>query len=270
MVLREGKRLRELALFAGAGGGILGGLLHGWRTVAAVEIEEYPRAVLLQRQLDGCIPRFPVWDDIRTFDGKPWLGRVDIVTGGFPCQDISAAGRGEGLEGKRSGLWSEMARVISEVGPRYVLVENSPMLTGRGLDRVLMDLATMGYNARWGVLGAIDVGAPHRRERVWIVADAGSERYRYQKKEVLAGRNGVEHGGPYVANTNRERPLRAGPGEEQTGRGQFTHGGWWATESDVGRVAHGVANRVDRIKAIGNGQVPAVAALAWRILTEIK
>ena len=106
--------LRELHLFAGAGGGILGGILCGHVPVCAVELEEYPRRVLLQRQRDGILPWFPVWDDIRTFDGNPWRGRVDVVAGGFPCQDISSAGKGAGIDGERSGLWAEMARVIRE------------------------------------------------------------------------------------------------------------------------------------------------------------
>jgi DNA (cytosine-5)-methyltransferase 1 len=121
--------MNELALFAGSGGGILGGHLLGWRTVAAVEIEDYPRRVLLQRQADGLLPRFPIWDDICTFDGHPWRGKVDVISGGFPCQDISAAGKGDGLDGERSGLWTEMARLVGEVRPRFVFVENSPMLT---------------------------------------------------------------------------------------------------------------------------------------------
>jgi len=162
--------VNELALFAGAGGGILGGHLLGWRTVCAVEIEDYPRRVLLARQRDGILPRFPIWDDIKTFDGNPWRGRVDVVSGGFPCQDISAAGKGAGIRGERSGMWAEMARVVSEVRPRYVFVENSPMLTSRGLGVVLGDLSTMGYDARWGVLGARHVKAPHKRDRIWIVA----------------------------------------------------------------------------------------------------
>lgn len=166
--------MNELHLFAGAGGGILGGMLLGHTCVCAVEIEEYPRKVLLQRQRDGILPRFPIWDDIQTFDGRPWKGRVDVVCGGFPCQDISAAGKGAGIEGKRSGLWGEMARVISEIQPRFVFVENSPLLVGRGLAVVLGDLAEMGYDARWCVLGADDAGAPHRRKRIWLLADSGS------------------------------------------------------------------------------------------------
>lgn len=125
------RALNELALFAGAGGGILGSRLLGWRTVCAVEFDRYARDVLLARQNDGCLDPFPIWDDVRTFDGRPWRGIVDVVSGGFPCQDISAAGAGAGIEGEKSGLWSEMARVIREVRPRYAFIENSPMLTSR-------------------------------------------------------------------------------------------------------------------------------------------
>ena len=162
--------MNELALFAGAGGGILAGHLLGWRTVCAVEWEAYPASVLCARQNDGLLPTFPIWDDVQTFDGKPWAGIVDVVSGGFPCQDISAAGGGAGIDGERSGMWREMARIIHEIRPRYVFVENSPMLTSRGLGRVLGNLAAMGFDARWGVLGAADVGANHQRDRIWIVA----------------------------------------------------------------------------------------------------
>lgn len=164
------EELRELALFAGAGGGILGGHMLGWRTICAVEWEPYPASVLVARQNDGIFAPFPIWDDVCTFDGKPWRGIVDVVSGGFPCQDISAAGGGEGITGARSGLWKEMARIVGEVRPRYVFVENSPMLTSRGLGTVLGDLAALGFDAEWGVLSAADVGAPHLRERIWILA----------------------------------------------------------------------------------------------------
>ena len=237
--------MNELALFAGAGGGILGGKLLGWRTRCAVEIDSYARRILLARQRDGILPRFPVWDDIKTFDGKPWRGSIDVVSGGFPCQDISCAGKGAGIEGERSGLWSEMARIINEVRPRYAFIENSPLLVGRGLTVVLRDLAQMGYDARWGILGAHHVAAPHKRDRIWIVADTPvirrNSRGLPERKKAEVTKSGV-----YCETENR------GP---------------WAVEPDVGRVAHGVANRVDRLKAIGNGQVPHVAALAWEILT---
>lgn len=162
--------MNELALFAGAGGGILGGKLLGWRTICAVEHEPYARDVLLARQNDGSLEAFPVWDDVCTFDGREWAGRVDVVSGGFPCTDISAAGKGAGIEGAESGLWSEMARIVGEVRPFFVFVENSPMLTSRGLGTVLGDLAAMGFDAEWGVLGAHHAGAPHKRDRIWILA----------------------------------------------------------------------------------------------------
>lgn len=182
--------LRELALFAGAGGGILGGKLLGWRTICAVEWDAYARDVLVARQNDGCLDPFPIWDDVQTFDGRPWRGRVDVVSGGFPCQDISAAGKGAGIDGERSGMWQHMARIIGEVRPRYAFVENSPLLVGRGLARVLGDLTQMGFNCRWGVVGAHHAGAPHRRDRIWILADSESR--------------GLEGGGSRCRNAQRE------------------------------------------------------------------
>ena len=159
-------------LFAGAGGGILADLLLGHQPVCAVEINEYCQQVLSARQKDGCLPWFPIFADVQQFNGYLWQGIVEVISGGFPCQDISAAGKGAGITGSRSGLWKEFARIIGEVRPRYVFVENSPILTSRGLDVVLGDLATLGFDAEWGVLSAADVGAPHRRERMWIVAHA--------------------------------------------------------------------------------------------------
>jgi len=168
-------QLNELALFAGAGGGILGGKLLGWRTVCAVEWDGYARDVLVARQNDGCLEAFPIWDDVQTFDGNPWRGIVDVVSGGFPCQDISCAGKGAGIDGERSGMWKHMARIIGEVRPQYAFVENSPMLVGRGLAIVLADLAEMGYDTEWGIVGAHHVSAPHRRDRIWILASHSSQ-----------------------------------------------------------------------------------------------
>ena len=251
--------MNELHLFAGAGGGILGGMLLGHRTVCAVEIEPYCRKVLLQRQRDGILPWFPIWDDVRTFDGKPWRGIADVVCGGFPCQDISVAGKGEGIEGARSGLWKEMARIVGEVRPRFVFVENSPMLVGRGLALVLGDLAEMGFDARWGVLGADDCGAPHERERLWL--------FGFDPDKVYADRNEPRTG----ADTDfAERP---------TEEDKQTRYGWKhelvavdvaqrvSSYGDALRILHGMANRMDRVTALGNGQVPIVAATAWEILS---
>ena len=240
--------MNELHLFAGAGGGILGGILCGHTTVCAVEIEPYCRKVLLQRQRDGILPMFPIWDDVRTFDGKPWQGKVDIICGGFPCQDISAArsnsrdsGKQKGLAGSRSGLWTQMRRIINEVQPRACFIENSPMLRTRGLSVVLQNLTTMGYDARWGVFGVRNFGADHIRERLFVYA------------------------------TNADMPQRERRGI--SGRTYKKHsdiGGadWWESKPGVERVAHGMANWSKRLRAIGNGQVPAVAALAWETLSQ--
>ena len=234
--------MNELALFAGAGGGILGGKLLGWRTLCAVELDAYARRVLLHRQRDGHLDRFPIWDDVRTFDGRPWKGSIGCVSAGWPCQDISTIGTGEGITGAKSGLWVECARIIREVEPVFCLLENSPAITVRGLGSVLRDLAQMGFNAEWGVLGAHHSGAPHKRERVWIL---GTHTQRNRLERFKQGRT-------EKATTNRPS--------------KRNHSLWWSDQPSVLRVADGVAHRVDRLRAIGNGQVPAVAALAWRTL----
>ena len=286
--------MNELHLFAGAGGGVLGGMLLGHTCVCAVEIEPYCRKVLLQRQRDGMLPLFPIWDDVRTFDGRPWRGLVDIVCGGFPCQDISCAGKGAGIDGERSGLWREFARIIGEVRPRYAFVENSPMLTSRGLGRVLGDLSEMGYDAAWCVLGAADVGAPHLRKRIWILAHArmfqgrdnqqgGSEpNGKWELEETERGCNATPSARPSeraatISDADSARLQSSDTYAEHPPKWPWRGCTWWrvdpadergAFKSGMGRVAHGVANRVDRLKAVGNGQVPLVAAVAFKILTQ--
>jgi len=247
------RQLRTMHLFAGAGGGILGDLLLGHKPVCAVEIEEYCRSVLLARQRDGILPKFPIWDDITTFDGTEWRGNVDVVSGGFPCQDISVAGKGGGITGSRSGLWAEMARIVSEVQPSYVFVENSPMLVSRGLGVVLGDLAALGYDARWGVLGHSHTGGNIHRDRLWILAKPSVPGQQTCNKPAQAKRE-----------RQLEVKLRRSGGKCLRKRVRQ----WIEAESGVCGVADGVANRVDRLKAIGNGQVPQVAALAWEILNQ--
>lgn len=307
--LQEGG-LNELALFAGAGGGILGSHLLGWNTVCAVERDAYAAQILAQRQNDGILKPFPIWSDVATFDGRPWRGIVDVISGGFPCQDISSAGKGVGIDGERSGLWSEMARIISEVRPTFVFVENSPMLVGRGLARVIGDLAQMGYDAEWSRFSASNFGAPHQRDRIWIVAHTQGIGF---KKQIITSRLQAQCTGPecsssYVANTQsirleqareslcrstqwstgcsnelsnsndigckqmEQRVFRGAQSQGQTGAPKYScitaRGSWWHVEPRLGRVAHGVANRVDRLKAIGNGQVPEVARSAFLALGE--
>ncbi len=267
--------MNELALFAGAGGGILGGKLLGWRTVCAVEWEPYPASVLCARQNDGLLPPFPIWDDVQTFDGRPWRGIVDVVSGGFPCQDISVAGKGAGIDGERSGMWKHMARVVGEVRPRFVFVENSPMLIHRGLARVLGDLATLGYDSRWTVMGAADVGAPHQRDRLWLVAHSNVERRRSESQQSFCsvGEKVCDESGrcgSIISNTDQAR-LQVGDWSAGSSGplSSIEQCHWWHSEPDVGRVVNGVAARVDRLKAIGNGQVPLCAATAWRYLSEL-
>jgi DNA (cytosine-5)-methyltransferase 1 len=287
-VMANQQSLNELALFAGAGGGILGGKLLGWRTVCAVEWEQHPASVLCARQNEGILPPFPIWDDVQTFDGRPWRGIVQVVSGGFPCQDISVAGKGDGLDGERSGMWREMARIIYEVQPRFVFVENSPMLTSRGLGRVLGDLASMGFNARWGVLGAADVGANHQRDRIWIVGKMANAKKLFsngindnsrfsmeREKESKLRDSSWSQKMAYTGKKRLQRYWDEGVNDQSQGQSSISKGGvtdwsgdWWETEPLVGRVADGVADRVDRLKAIGNGQVPLCAATAWRILSE--
>ena len=282
--MENGDQLNELALFAGAGGGILGGKLLGWRTICAVEWESYPASVLIARQNEGILPAFPIWDDVCTFDGKPWRGCVDVVSGGFPCQDISSAGKGAGIDGARSGMWAHMARIIHEVGPRYVFVENSPMLTKRGLHRVLGDVASLGYDAEWGVLGAHHAGAPHKRDRIWILAKlADTAQLQRNGRNDNTGirleceatpKLGDDSGAQDVANPNVSQLKGGGipSGVHAKHANPNQSSSWWETDpadvaqSGMGRVADVVAARVDKLKAIGNGQVPAVAALAWKIL----
>lgn len=254
----------------GGGGGILASRLLGFHTVGAVEIEPSAREMLLARQRDGVLPEFPIWDDVRSFDGKPWRGAVDVISGGFPCQDISVAGKGAGIEGERSGLWREMFRIVCEVRPRFVFVENSPMLVSRGLSVVLGDLANAGYDACWCVLGADDVGAPHIRKRLWLLA-AHAHRTRCaqtppQRPDCQARRAEPCGGGhvpnPYMSGRKEQRqPEPAAPQDPAT---ECCNG--WTTEPGICRVADGVAHRVDRLRALGNGQVPLVAAVAFKVL----
>lgn len=229
------------------GGSILAAELLGWRTVAAVELDPGARQIVIDRQRDGSIKPFPIWDDVTTFDGKPWAGSVDVVTGGFPCQDISQCGAGAGIEGARSGLWKQMARIICEVRPKGVVVENSPMLTTRGLGVVLGDLARMGFDARWGVFRASSVGAAHHRARFFLVANAHGAKL-----------EGLDFSQP------------AGFDSQKSRRRQFARAIDAALPANdyasMPRNSDDVARGMDGLKATGNGWVPAVAARAIRML----
>lgn len=281
--------MNELALFAGAGGGLLASQwLKGWRTVCYVERGAYPVEILKARIRDGLLHDAPIWDDVGTFDGRPWRGRVDIITAGFPCQPFSHAGKRNSNDDERNG-WPDTLRIIREVQPRYVFLENVRGLLS-AVDKtttepvpyvgtILRDLADSGYDARWRVLSAAELGAPHKRDRLWIVAYDGcgetvdnAQCDRRGEKWDDDGKHDREQPGAtsQVASV-LALPIGQRLEEREGTAGESTHAatagnGWWAIEPGLGRVANGVANRVDRLTAIGNGQVPTVAASAWDFL----
>jgi len=315
------------SLFSGIGGFELGFERTGQiKTIWQVEIDDYCRRVLAKHW--PAVQRFAHIRDV----GAHNLPYADILCGGFPCQDISNAGKRAGIDGERSGLWSEYARVIRELcsvqrGPRYVVVENVAALLGRGMERVLGDLAACGYDAEWQSIRASDVGAPHRRERIWIVAypacdlrrasrDAGHESSNGRHPILADAAESRRASGPCgpgnagqregrmpepdgrssdVAdaerNGRRESPkvfrgwesepalrgenisdatiqglslrqrsaLGTSSGNAQPERLDSVGREWWAVEPDVGRVAHGVPARVDRLRGLGNAIVPQIA-----------
>lgn len=279
---------RAIHLFSGAGGGLLGGVLLGWRTVCAVELSRYCREVLVARQNDGSLDPFPIWDDVRTFDGRPWRGCCDILCGGFPCQNISPLGDRSGINGSKSRLWREFARIIGDARPPWVFVENSSDLCKLGLDVVLRDLASLGYDAEWTCMSAAELGAPHVRDRLWLLAKDAGPAVRGGAGEAegdcpqAVGRGSgaaPEEGVRLLADPNTERREEHGdsraarqevhtpelPGEDRVRR--LVQCGWWQDEPGVRRVADGVAHGVDRLEALGNGQVPYVAA---RVFDELR
>ncbi len=276
------------SLFAGIGGFDLGferaGLTCKWQ----VEIDPFCQRVLAKHW-----PHVQRFDDVRTV-GAPDLTPVDVLCGGFPCQDISLAGKGAGLSGARSGLWREMLRAIRVVRPAYTVVENVAALLVRGMGTVLGDLAESGYDAEWDCLPASAFSAPHRRDRVWLVAypecaergTVGRARHRVERAHGLPpwekGSSGAGGSGADVANA--ESGARLGWPSREGGhvaraqqrsvfpaRAEFASAecrDWWATEPDVGRMAHGVPARVDRLRGLGNAIVPQIAEWIGRRLME--
>ena len=237
MLGKEGE-VNGLDLFSGIGG--LSLALKPWaQTVAYCERDRYAQSVLLSRMASSELDRAPIWDDITSLKAS-MLPSIDIIFGGFPCQDISVAGLGRGLGGERSGLYTHIERLVGETKPTFVFLENVPAIRTRGLGRVVWGLASLGYDLRWTVVSAASVGAPHKRDR-WFLLAANTAGIR--------GRSGTgESCGPWSANDS----LRVD---------------WWATEPAVARVANGISNRVDRVRCLGNAVVPAQARKAFEILT---
>jgi DNA (cytosine-5)-methyltransferase 1 len=320
--------LRGLDLFSGIGG--LSLALSEWvRPVAYCEIDAYARGVLLSRMRSGELAVAPIWDDVSTLAGLR-LPPVDIIYGGFPCQDTSLAGNGAGLAGERSGLFFQVVRLAKEIRPTFLFLENVPGLRTRGLSTVIQELSLAGYVGRVEVVSAEEVGAPHRRQRIFILAaradlvtdssggvvreqsgrgsradwegetlfgvdgaprfmadpeGRGNERQKESPRQPLfavrcdaprmgtrelanadsavSGRTGVA-----LEGTCREAPEGR---PEEFGRRSFGAGrDWWSIEPDVGRVAHGVPRRVDRLRALGNAVVPAQAKEAFERLMGLK
>ena len=258
--------------------------------VGFCEIERYA-----QRVLQKHYPGVTIYNDITRLDGKDFKD-IDLITGGFPCQDISLAGKGAGIDGERSGLWTEMHRIISEVRPRYALIENVPMLIHRGIERVLCDLTEIGYDCEWQIIGADEVGAWHRRKRIWIcayISHANNSRYLDRQIKEQPAETGVdafresESGGAYERNVSdtdsgRQQEHRKPESIEQeeawekayfelecgnSGQRQGIKTRRWEAEPNVGRVVDGVSNRVDRLRGFGNAIVPQVA---YEIMKRIK
>lgn len=238
--------MRVLDLFSGIGAFSLGLERAGMRTVAFCEIEQACREHLWEHW-----PDVPNYGDVRCLRASEVPGAIDLICGGFPCQDISEAGKRVGIEGERSGLWSEYMRLVRELRPDWVVAENVPALKYRGYDRVASDLEAAGYACRPFVVGALHVGASQSRLRAWVVANANDSRLQgaERPREPAAPREERE--------AARSEPLRSACGQWPPGPGAVVH---------IPRMADGPANRVHRLRALGNTIVPQVAEIIGRAI----
>ena len=239
-------KLKVLDLFSGIGGFSLGLERAGMETVAFCEIDPFCRKVLKKHW-----PDVPIYEDVRTLNNEQ-VGPVDVICGGFPCQDISIAGKGAGIEGERSGLWSEYKRLIGELRPRRVVVENVSALLGRGLGRVLGDLAALGYDAEWHCIPATYVGARHIRDRVWIVAYPSSDGL----KGPILTRDSISQAGVAFDWSAPERAYEQMDWNE------------WATEPPVLGANDDVPEWMDAVDALGNAVVPQIPELIGRAIIQ--
>jgi DNA (cytosine-5)-methyltransferase 1 len=289
------KELRTLSLCTGYGGIERGLELAGeqLRTVAHVEIEAYAIANLVAKMEEGKLAPAPIWTDLKTLPLEPFRGAVDLLTGGYPCQPFSAAGRRRGEDDPRH-LWPWICRIIDGVMPRMCFFENVEGHISLGLRQVLADLEARGYRTSWGIFSASEVGAPHQRKRVFIMADSRRSPERAKSIRQGGSLNDVSDSGQLgaekragsgecseVANATSEgleRPTRESlqgriQGSTSAGRNAGEHE-WPARpnerqfESELGRTTNGTPNRVDRLRLLGNGVVPQTAAKAWRVLNE--
>jgi DNA (cytosine-5)-methyltransferase 1 len=275
--------MNVLDLFSGIGGFSLGLERAGMKTVAFCEVDKKCQAVLKKHW-----PGVPIFDDISNLKGEDIEETVDVICGGFPCQDISLAGKGAGLEGSRSGLWSEFKRLIEEIKPKYAIIENVSALRSRGLDQVLREISEIGYDAEWHCITAASIGAPHRRDRIWIVAyprnstgrdsitgSLGRDGERELEERVRTSETTETTGSSETSETLSNSNSEGLQGQwEITGRiskelQDISYSRWWQVEPDVGRVAHGIPNRVDRLKQLGNAVVPQIPELIGRAICQV-
>ena len=275
------RKLRTLDLFAGIGGFSLG--LHrtgGFETVAFVERDDYAQKVLAKN-----FPDVPIFDDVRTFDADG-LGRIDVITGGFPCQPWSVAGKREGhLDTQDRDLWPKMASIIEELQPKWVIGENVQGFVNEpmGLARTLADLESIGYQSTYWILPAAGVGAPHRRNRVFILAHTrhgrrGNIRVTEKRQDPQKERStdtdsvsGSSKQPSFVADTdNSGRGKQRGEKPVRKEQSAIERSCRWLSEPRVGRVAHGIPNRVDRLKGLGNAVVPQIVTMIGYAILEAK
>lgn len=273
------------SLFSGIGGIEIGFERQGFHTEWFVEYEPYAQAILRKN-----FPDAKIYGDIKEIDFRT-VPKVDILTGGFPCQDISNAGKRAGIKGSRSSLWKYYCEAIRILRPRYAIIENVAALAGRGLNVVLADLAQIGYDAEWYVISASSVGAHHQRQRLFIIAYPSSDGFNSSEgsprgevllrsdqerndEKILEGcgqeqQLDVEQDGSvqHVSDSNCKGLQRGCPSSDRR-RERGSMAGYWSAEPDVGRVAHGISNRMDRIKCLGNAVVPQVAEVIAKAIKE--
>ncbi len=253
--------MKELSLFSGAGGGLLGTKLVGFIHCGYVEYDDYCQRIIKQRIEDGILDEAPIFGDIQAFISEGYAdayqGMVNCVTAGFPCQPFSLAGKRAGQDDSRN-MWPQTIDVIRRVRPQFTLLENvSGLLAHEYSQQIFRDLAESGYSAKWRVLSAAECGAPHKRDRLWIVCHANCDSQSAQP---------VNDEAPRMSGNVANAECNALRQEHASIESCCNKRKWWEIEPDVGRVADGVASRVDRLKALGNGQVPAVVRAAWKLL----
>ncbi len=327
--------MKHLDLFSGIGGFALAARDMGWQTIAFVEIDKFATRILEKN-----FPGVPIYPDIRKFwrwsaDCEPcpmcdeaWCDRcdlhlheceyalgfelderyqqIDIVTAGFPCIDLSYAGKGAGLDGEHSGLWTETARILSEVRPRWAVLENVAALLSRGMDRVAGDLAAIGYDCEWHGIPACAIGAPHQRDRIWIICQptdanreqiwsqpewnewcdkatefrddgaqgslADPDRARELEQRGLAGTfpgRFADSSSPDFITDPGRIPAQVPLAGRLTTKSFLERSGGWSSEPGVGRVVDGVPDRMDRLKSLGNAIVPGIARMIFEIIHQV-